>query len=90
MVLPQSSETSQVRVMVKGQVPEVVSPLYTTLGLAVQLSASSVISAALADGTLVMQSNVAFAGAVAVGFMLSSTVIVCVTKIKFPQSSVTR
>ena len=55
MVFPQSSVMSHVRVMVKGHVPEVVSPLYTTVGAAVQLSASLVIDAALATGTSAIQ-----------------------------------
>ena len=73
-----------------GQVPTgAESPTKATTGAAVQLSASSVTTRTSGFGTSPMHSTVTAAGLLAVGLMVSSTVIVCVTLMVLPHSSVT-
>src|SRR5688572_10869218 len=75
--------------MISGQVPDDTSlTCATTIG-PTQLSASSVIAFTSGAGTSAIHSTVTSAGAVAVGGVVSSTVMVCVTVIAFPKASVT-
>ena len=65
-----------VLVIVSGhESPSVTSPINATIGISVQLSVSSVISAIFAVGTSPMHSTFTVAGAVAVGFVRSFTMI---------------
>ena len=76
--------------IVSGQVPPSdTSDTNATTGLVVQLSVSSITTVGSAVGTSPIHPTVTGAGLEAVGSMVSSTVIVCVTFIVFPQSSVT-
>ena len=88
--LPQSSDTLYVRVMVSGQVfPSEASETNETIGIAVQLSAASVTTETSAAGTSLTHSTVSPIGFEAVGGVISLTVMVWVTFIELPQSSVT-
>src|SRR6187431_1573264 len=75
--------------MSSGQVPEETSPTCATVIGPTQLSASSVIKLISAGGTAATHSTDTAGGAVAVGGVLSSTVIVCTTAIELPHASVT-
>ena len=88
--LPQSSVTLYVRVMVSGQVfPSDTSSTKETTGETVQLSAASVTTEISAAGTSLIHSTVIPAGFEAVGGVISLTIMVWVTFIELPQSSVT-
>ena len=69
--------------------PSLTSLTKATTGAAVQLSASSVTTVITEAGTSATHSTLTPAGLLAVGSVISSTVIVCVTRIWLPQSSVT-
>ena len=82
MKLPQSSVTLYVLVMVSGQVfPSDTSPWWVTVGLAVQLSASSVTTVTSTAGTSPIHSTFTATGLEAVGLVMSLTVMVWVTNI---------
>ena len=86
---PQSSEMLYVLIIVPSHEIELGTSLTNaTIGLTVQLSASSVTTVISAAGTSPIHSTVTGAGLEAVGLVVSSTVIVWVTVIVFPQSSV--
>ena len=88
--LPQSSVTLYVLVITSGQVlPSETSDTNATNGVAVQLSASSVTDVISFAGTSPIHSTFIADGFEAVGGVTSSTVIVWVTLIELPQSSVT-
>ena len=73
-----------------GQVlPSLTSETKATTGAAVQLSASSVTTVISAAGTSAAHSTLTGAGLLAVGGVTSLIVIVWVTLIELPQSSVT-
>ncbi len=69
--------------------PSETSPTKATTGFAVQLSASSVTTVISEAGTSKIHSTVTGNGLLAVGFVMSLTVIVWSTVIELPQSSVT-
>ena len=76
--------------MTSGQLfPSETSETKATTGFTVQLSASSVTAVTSEAGTSAVHSTLTAAGLEAVGGVTSSTVIVWVTLIEFPQSSVT-
>ena len=76
--------------MISGQVAQLLTSLTNaTVGVVVQLSASSVTTATSGSGTSAEHCTVIAAGLLAVGNVVSSTVIVCVTLIELPQLSVT-
>ena len=88
--LPQSSVTLYVLVITSGQLlPSETSDTNATNGVAVQLSASSVTDVISFAGTSPIHSTFIADGFEAVGGVTSSTVIVWVTLIELPQSSVT-
>src|ERR687897_886664 len=75
--------------MISGHVPLDTSlTCATTIG-PTQLSLTPVTSAIFTTGTSAIHSTVTSAGAVALGGVVSSTVMVCVTVIAFPHASVT-
>jgi hypothetical protein len=77
-------------VIVSGQVrPSLTSLTHATVGAAVQLSASSVTTVISGAGTSAAHSTLIGAGLLAVGLVTSLIVIVWVTLIELPQSSVT-
>jgi hypothetical protein len=87
---PQSSVMLYIRVIISGQeFPSEASERKETVGIAVQLSAASVTTEASAVGISPTHSTVTPIGLEAVGGVRSLTVIVCVTFVAFPQSSVT-
>jgi hypothetical protein len=69
--------------------PSLTSLTKATTGLTVQLSASSVTTVTSGAGTLAAHSTLIGNGLLAVGGVISFIVIVCVTFIELPQSSVT-
>ena len=76
--------------MVSGQVfPSEISDTKNTVGIAVQLSAASVTTETSGAGTSPTHSTVSPIGFEAVGGVISLTVMVWVTFIELPQSSVT-
>ncbi len=88
--MPQSSVTLYVLVITSGQLlPSETSDTNATNGVAVQLSASSVTDVISFAGTSPIHSTFIADGFEAVGGVTSSTVIVWVTLIELPQSSVT-
>src|SRR4030042_1577193 len=94
MLLPQSSVTLYVLVTMYGLAVHPAPPLFTsltkaTVGVASQLSASSVTTVISGAGTSAMHCTFMGAGLLAVGLVLSTAVIVCVTLMLLPQSSVT-
>src|SRR4030065_379262 len=94
MLLPQSSVTLYVLVTMYGLAVHPAPPLFTsltkaTVGVASQLSASSVTTMISGAGPSAMHCTFTGAGLLAVGLVLSTAVIVCVTLMLLPQSSVT-
>ena len=90
IVLPQSSVTLYVLVITSGQVlPSETSETNATTGLTVQLSKASVTAVMSDAGISAVHSTAIADGFEAVGGVTSSTVIVWVTFIVLPQSSVT-
>src|SRR4030065_204729 len=88
--LPQTSVTEYVLVIVSGQLsPSDTSETNNTTGATPQLSDSSVTASGSDAGTSPIHDTVTGPGLLAVGLILSSTVIVCVTLIELPQTSVT-
>ena len=88
--LPQSSVTLYVLVITSGQLlPSETSDTNATNGVAVQLSASSVTDVISFAGTSPIHSTFIADGFEAVGKVVSSIVMVWVTLIELPQSSVT-
>jgi hypothetical protein len=86
--LPHSSVTLYVLVITSGQVlPSDTSLTNATTGAAVQLSASSVTT--VTSGAGAEHSTLIGAGLLAVGGVTSFIVMVCVTLIELPHSSVT-
>ncbi len=73
-----------------GQVlPSLTSLTKVTVGAAVQLSASSVTTVIVTNGTSPIHSTATGNGLLAVGAVISFTVMVWKTSVKLPQSSVT-
>src|SRR4030042_366161 len=94
MLFPQSSVTLYVLVTMYGLAVHPAPPLFksltkATVGVASQLSASSFTTVISGTGTSAMHCTFTGAGLLAVGLVLSTAVIVCVTLMLFPQSSVT-
>ena len=89
MLLPQESVTLYVLVITSGQeFPSLTSLTNATVGVP-QLSASSVTTLMSTAGTSSIHSTFTATGLLAVGSVISLTVIVCVTLMEFPQLSVT-
>src|SRR5437763_16102541 len=91
---PYTTLFRSVRVTMYGSRGQPAPPLFTspanvTLGTAVQLSASSVTTLTSGAGSFAMHWKDNGVGLLAVGFVLSITVIVCVTLMLLPHASAT-
>src|ERR1051325_69869 len=93
MLLTEQSVTLYVRCTVTGPPLHVVlvtsSLTHATTGDGSQLSASSVTTAGFGDGIELKHSTLMSDGLLAVGFVTSCTLIVCITVIELPEQSVT-
>src|SRR5512133_3803176 len=84
-VFPQESAAWYVRVMIRGQLPDHVSPVHVTSGTPqLSLAVTAVMSGA---GTALMQATVTSNGHTITGAMLSLTVMICTHVEVFPQES---